>query len=167
MKKLHDPSEPLQRLLDHAGGLGPKLGPVLFQFPRQWKVNLERLTEFLHELQLHLGHRYAFEFRHRSWLSAEVYEVLKAHHAALCLPVGWDIPLDPQLTGDWTYVRFHGGEHSIALTNREVQPWAERLRAWRDQSIDSYCYFNNDTIEHHRAPAVDNARRLRELVDQR
>jgi uncharacterized protein YecE (DUF72 family) len=165
MKKLKDPEEPLARLLEHASGLGRKLGPVLFQFPRQWKVNLERLAHFLEALDAHPKHRYAFEFRHKTWLTAEVYGLLRARGAALCLPIGWGIPLDVQLTADWTYLRFHGGEHSIAFTDAELQPWAERLRAWRADGFDSYSYFNNDTVENGRAPAIDNARRLRELVD--
>ena len=36
MKKLKDPEEPLDRLMTAARGLEEKLGPVLFQFPRQW-----------------------------------------------------------------------------------------------------------------------------------
>ena len=43
LKKLKDPEEPLARLMGHAGGLGEKLGPILFQFPRQWHRNQERL----------------------------------------------------------------------------------------------------------------------------
>src|SRR5918997_1728416 len=73
MKKLREPEEPLQRLLEHAGGLQEKLGPVLFQFQRQWKLNLPRLSEFMDALRAHPPHRYAFEFRHSSWLVPEVY----------------------------------------------------------------------------------------------
>jgi uncharacterized protein YecE (DUF72 family) len=164
MKKLKDPEEPLQRLLHNAAGLGPKLGPLLLQFPRRWAVDIGRLTDFLAALRHHPSHRYAFEFRHASWLTAEVYDCLRASNAALCLPVGWGIPLDVQLTADWTYIRFHGGSASIAFTDDELLPWAERIRSWRDQGLDSYSYFNNDTPENGRAPAIDNARRLRELI---
>lgn len=165
MKKLKDPEEPLARLMEHAGGLGRKLGPVLFQFPSQWRLNLERLANFVEALKAHPRHRYAFEFRHKSWLSGEVYELLKTRKAALCLPVGWGIPLDVQLTADWTYLRFHGGEHGISFTDDELRPWARRLRDWREGGIDTYSYFNNDTIENGRPPAIDNARRLQEMVD--
>lgn len=165
MKKLKDPQEPLARLMDHAGGLGRTFGPVLFQFPRRWSVNLPRLVDFLEALKRYRRHRFAFEFRHQSWLTAEVYEHLRTARAALCLPIGWGIPLDVQVLGDWTYLRFHGGANSIAFTDDELQPWANRIREWRDNGISSYSYFNNDTPEDGRAPAVDNARRLREMVD--
>jgi uncharacterized protein YecE (DUF72 family) len=46
MKKLKEPEQPLERLLHNAGGLGPKLGPVLFQFPRRWALNMPRLEDF-------------------------------------------------------------------------------------------------------------------------
>jgi uncharacterized protein YecE (DUF72 family) len=39
MKKLNDPEQPLERLMTAADGLEEKLGPVLFQFPRQWRLN--------------------------------------------------------------------------------------------------------------------------------
>lgn len=165
MKKLKDPEEPLQRLLANAAGLGRKLGPVLFQFPRRWALDIGRLTDFLAALRAHPKHRYAFEFRQTSWLVADVYDCLRASNAALCLPIGWGIPLDVQLTADWTYLRFHGGARTIAFMDDELQPWAQRIRDWRDHGIDSYSYFNNDTLENGRPAAIDNARRLRDMVD--
>jgi uncharacterized protein YecE (DUF72 family) len=164
MKKLKEPQEPLQRLLHNASGLGPKFGPVLFQFPRRWALDLERLTDFLAALRAHPPHQYAFEFRHTSWLVAEVYAFLRTSNAALCLPVGWSLPLDVQLTADWTYIRFHGGTHGVGFEDDELAPWAARIRGWRDAGIESYSYFNNDTLWHGRPAAIDNARRLREMV---
>src|SRR5919199_1461873 len=43
MKKLKDPQEPLSRLMERVEGLQEKLGPILFQFPHTWHLNLERL----------------------------------------------------------------------------------------------------------------------------
>ena len=88
MKKLKDPAEPLERLLHNARGLGKTFGPVLFQFPRQWKLDLARLQEFMLTLHVHPAHRYTFEFRHRSWLVPEVYAVLRDSNAAL-VPARW------------------------------------------------------------------------------
>ena len=164
MRKLKEPREPLQRLLEHASGLGEKFGPVLFQFPRRWAANLPRLREFFAALTEHPRHRYAFEFRHQSWLVGEVYECLREHNAALCLPIGWGIPLDVQLTADWTYIRFHGGSRSHFFEDDELEPWARRIRAWRAQGVSSFSYFNNDTLWQGRPAAIDNARRLLEMV---
>ena len=164
MKKLKDPAEPLERLVHNARGLGRAFGPVLFQFPRRWDVDLVRLGEFMQALRAHPAHRYAFEFRHQSWLTADVYACLREHNAALCLPIGWGLPLAIQLTADWTYVRFHGGERSHFFEDRELAPWAKRIRNWRDDGFDSYSYFNNDTLWQGRPAAIDNARRLREMI---
>jgi len=164
MKKLKDPEEPLQRLLHAAGGLGDKLGPILFQFPRNWDADLERLADFLMALKRHPRHRYTFEFRHDSWLREPTYALLREHEAALCLPIGWGIPLDIQITADWTYLRFHGGEHGTGFEREELKPWAERIRQWRSGGVDSYSFFNNDALWHGRPAAIDNARCLRELV---
>jgi uncharacterized protein YecE (DUF72 family) len=165
MKKLKDPEEPLDRLLDNASGLGRKFGPVLFQFPARWDLDLVRLREFMNALSAHPRHRYAFEFRHKSWLAADVYACLREHNAALCLPIGWGIPVDIQLTADWTYIRFHGGERSHFFEDDELAPWAKRIKHWREEGIDSYSYFNNDTLWQGRPAAIDNARRLRGMTE--
>ena len=64
-KKLKDAEEPLQRTFDHARGLGEKLGPILYQLPPRWKVNLDRLRHFLSLLPGDIRH--AMEFRDPSW----------------------------------------------------------------------------------------------------
>jgi uncharacterized protein YecE (DUF72 family) len=51
MKKLKDPEEPIQRLLDPISELGAKLGPILVQCPPRWRANPERLDSFLEALQ--------------------------------------------------------------------------------------------------------------------
>jgi uncharacterized protein YecE (DUF72 family) len=160
MKKLREPEEPLARLEQAAGGLGPKLGPILFQFPRRFERDLERLDGFLRALGRYRGQRFAFEFRHRSWLEESVYERLRAHDAALCLPVGWGIPLDARLTASWTYVRFHGGEPGPGFSDAELRPWARRLGAYLAQGVDVYGYFNNDPD----GAAVRDGMRLRAML---
>src|SRR5579862_8758879 len=60
VKKLADPEEPLQRLMEHASGLGEKLGPVLFQFPATWPIHLDRLRGLLAALERYPGKRFTF-----------------------------------------------------------------------------------------------------------
>src|SRR6187200_1563488 len=66
MKKLKDPESSTDRFFNVTQQLERKLGPILFQLPPHWKLNLERLEEFLTALPH--GHRYVFEFRDESWL---------------------------------------------------------------------------------------------------
>ena len=71
MKKLKDPESSSAKFFHVADRLGPKLGPILFQLPPRWKLNLERLEEFL--CTLPGEHQYAVEFRDETWLVPEVY----------------------------------------------------------------------------------------------
>ena len=58
-----------------------KLGPVLFQLPPFLKCDLPLLKDFLNALPRRL--RAAFEFRHASWFSEDVYDLLRGANAAL------------------------------------------------------------------------------------
>lgn len=160
MKKLKEPQEPLERLMERATGLAEKLGPVLFQFPHTWRANVPRLREFLDALGPYAPQRFAFEFRHQSWLTREVYELLERSGAALCLPVHPDLPLDPHLTTDWTYIRFHAGLHGIGYSGDELRFWADRIASYRQHGATVYAYFNNDLEGH----ALRDARTLMDLL---
>lgn len=65
-KKLKDPENAVDNFLPRAEHLGKKLGPILFQLPPRWHVNVERLQGLLEILPRE--HRYAFEFRELTWL---------------------------------------------------------------------------------------------------
>ena len=64
-----------------------KLGYVLFQLPPSFQADLPRLAAFLAApaMQSLQAPRIAFEFRHPSWFSEEMYKLLREHQAALCL----------------------------------------------------------------------------------
>ena len=47
LKKLKEPEEPLQSFFERAGRLGETLGPVFYQLPPHWRVNLPRFEHFL------------------------------------------------------------------------------------------------------------------------
>jgi len=161
MKKLKDPRSATAKFFAGAERLDRKLGPILFQLPPRWRVNLERLESFLAALPKE--HRYSFEFRDPSWEIAEVFELLRKHKAAFCIHDlgGKQTPLE--LTADFTYVRFHGpGEAKYAgsYSTRALKKWAERIREWQRKLARVYIYFNNDVGGH----AVNNAKKLKELV---
>ncbi len=160
MKKLKDPDEPVSRLMERAYGLQEKLGPILFQFPHQWHINLERLQPFLELLQIHPQQRYVLEFRHPSWLIPEVYKLLESAGVALCLPVSPTVPLDICLTAPWTYIRMHSGKWGTGYGEEELLTWSERIRSFITQGCDVYVYFNNDA----EAYAIRDARSLKSLV---
>ena len=158
--KLHNPQNALDKFLPVAEVLGEKLGPILFQLPPSWKVNMERLEEFLSLMPTHL--RYAFELREPSWMCDPVFEVLRRHNAALCIfeIAGYHAPL--VLTANWTYVRLHGpgGKYQGSYPKPTLRKWAKQLCEWRKNGVNSYVYFDNDEAGY----AAKNALELKELV---
>src|SRR5262249_6956841 len=78
MKKLKDARTSSAKFFSGAERLGKKLGPILFQLPPRWHMDLDRLTSFLRSLPAH--NKYVFEFRDPSWLNPHVYEALRAHN---------------------------------------------------------------------------------------
>jgi len=159
MKKLKDPEDPLERILSHAAGLGAKLGPILYQLPPWWKVNLERLRDFL--ALLPRDTRHAFEFRDPTWQAEPVFDLLREYGAGYCVMSAPDLPLHLMATSDFAYIRMHsgGGDTEGRYTEDALQWWAERIREFL-HSADVYCYFNND----YKGYAVRNAARLKELL---
>jgi len=161
MKKLRDPESSLARLLAVVDGLGASLGPIVFQLPPRWHLDLERLRGFLRALPR--DHRFALELRDPTWHTDAVVELLRRHGVAFCVfdIAGFQSPA--WITADFAYVRLHGPARQAytgSYSQAELRAWAERIRRWRRQADAVYIYFDNDD----RAFAVENALRLRELV---
>lgn len=161
MKRLTDLQPALERYYAAIGPLvsSGKLGPVLWQFPANFKRDEDRLAS---ALELLPPGRHAFEFRDRSWFTADVYALLRAYGAALAYGDHPERPWQPlELTADWTFVRFHYGHRGRRgnYADSELQAWADRLSEVRAQA-DLYAYFNNDW----EGFAVRNATRLRALM---
>jgi uncharacterized protein YecE (DUF72 family) len=161
MKKLKEPAESLQKMLQAAGELGSKLGPILFQLPPRWRVNPDRLKQFLDALPD--GHRYTFEFRDPSWFDDRIYTILASRNAAFC-QYQLEGRLSPKaITADFVYIRLHGPAEQAYQGSYDVQTlagWAGALTAWRRQEKTVYCYFDNDQAGY----AAQNALQLQEMV---
>src|SRR4051812_13210388 len=94
MKKLRDPKPALEKYFQHIRGLGTKLGPIVFQLPPQWPLDVERFSAFLDVLPPR--RQYAFEFRNPTWNVQPVYDLLSEHNAAYCMfdLAGFQSPLE-------------------------------------------------------------------------
>jgi uncharacterized protein YecE (DUF72 family) len=162
-KKLKEPEQALQNLLPRAEILGKKLGPILFQLPPKWKVNIERLQEFLDVLPRY--HKYAFEFREPTWNTERVYETLRRYNAAYCIHelAGFHTPM--MVTADFSYVRLHGpgNKYQGCYTEEKLREWADRIAEWTRELKAIYVYFDNDDCGY----AARNALELKELVPTR
>ncbi|HEY6968655.1 MAG TPA: DUF72 domain-containing protein [Candidatus Angelobacter sp.] len=160
-KKLKDPENALENLLPRAENLGRKLGPVLFQLPPKWKVNVERLENLLEILPR--KHRYAFEFRETSWMKPEVSRLLERFNAAFCIYelAGYHSPLD--VTADFTYARLHGpeqGKYQGSYSDERLGKWAKWIKAQSGTLKAIYVYFDNDQHGY----AARNALTLKQMV---
>ena len=161
MKRLRDPEEPLTRLFARTTGLGSQLGPVLYQLPSNFRMDLERLRGFLEVLPG--GVRHVFEFRDPTWYVADTFAALERHGATLCLHDKAGSEVMQLEVGSFLYVRFHGtdGRYHGSYADEVLTSWAERLVTTAATGRDAYAYFNNDP----HADATRNAATLHGLVD--
>jgi len=148
MKKLKEPEDPLDRFFRRARSLGRHLGPVLYQLPPGWKLDLGRLEYFLMSLPRDVAQ--VIEFRDTTWYAPEVYALLERHRVSLCLH---DMPGSATgrlRVGPCVYVRFHGasGRYNGSYPDDRLADWAQWLEEQARTGIDVYAYFNNDVGGH-------------------
>ena len=160
LKRLKDPEEPVALLWERASGLGDRLGPVLFQLPPRFPVEVERLRRLLATLPR--GMRPAFEFRDSSWYSDDVFRLLDGAGASLVWPDRPGLRHTLPMTGGWLYVRFHQGTASGPGYRREkLRRWASRIAT--SAAKESFLYFNNDPT----GAAIRDARTMTELLSEK
>jgi uncharacterized protein YecE (DUF72 family) len=107
-----------------------RLGPVLFQLPPALKVDIPLLSAYLDLLPE--GMRYAFEFRHASWLTEEVYDVLRARNVSLCVAESERLEVPEVITADFVYFRLRKPEYTADDVDAIASRSKELLAAGRD-----------------------------------
>ncbi len=106
IKRLKNTADFMPRFLSTIEPLAraEKLGPVLFQLPPNMKIDQKVLEEFLTALPRAVSS--AFEFRHDSWFTEEVFALLNAHNRALCVAENEERTTPDVVTSDFVYYRF-------------------------------------------------------------
>jgi uncharacterized protein YecE (DUF72 family) len=136
--RLKEVESPLRYFCDTALGLGPKLGPLLFQLPPNFKKELDRLDEVLRLVPP--GIRTAWEFRHGSWFDDEVYRVLRTRNAALCV-ADTETGTTPQVaTGSFGYVRLRDAGYPPEALER----WAATIKQLGTGWEEAYVFFKHE-----------------------
>jgi uncharacterized protein YecE (DUF72 family) len=107
-----------------------RLGPILFQLPPHLKCDEALLGDFLELLPPDL--RYAFEFRHTSWLAEPVYELLRRRNVSLCLAESEKLEVPKVITADFVYYRLRKPEYTEADVDAIAAGARELLAAGRD-----------------------------------
>jgi uncharacterized protein YecE (DUF72 family) len=159
MKRLRDAETPLANFI--ASGLlrlGEKLGPVLWQFPPNFRFDAERIERFLRllphdtESAITLGRKHdhrlkapawltvdrdrplyhAFEIRHDSFRDRAFIDLLRRYDVALVCADTVDWPRLMDVTADFVYCRLHGSQELYASSydDEALDAWARRVTAW-------------------------------------
>jgi uncharacterized protein YecE (DUF72 family) len=160
MRRLRQIEEPLANFL--ASGvfnLREKLGPILWQFPPNFKYERARMEPFLellpHDIPaaraivqkrsrwmkgrsfLPAGEpralRHAIEIRHESFLNSTFVDLLRRNRVALVIAETarrW--PMAHDITADFVYMRLHGDKelYQSGYQDLALTRWARRMRAW-------------------------------------
>jgi uncharacterized protein YecE (DUF72 family) len=163
------------------------LGGVLIQLSPYFKMtdreSLGRLRALFQMLDTD-AHRYAIEFRHRSWLNergneitSDAIEVLQEFKVANVIIDGPGFPMTRSLTAKHAYVRFHGRNYDIWFKDEkeddyrinrydylydhdQLSSWEPRLSEMISNCENAWIYFNN----HGRAKAVKNAFQMMDVL---
>jgi uncharacterized protein YecE (DUF72 family) len=123
-KRLKECATDLEYALAAYRAMQPRLGPVLFQLPPNFRRDDARLSGFLELLPPDV--QAAFEFRSDTWFSDDVYALLRAKGAALVLSDVDDRPEPPLVpTARFGYLRLRRTAYSDAA----LATWLERVRA--------------------------------------
>ncbi|WP_217913466.1 DUF72 domain-containing protein [Miltoncostaea marina] len=145
IRRLRDPAQPVARLMEVAGRLGDRLGPVLVQLPPGMRRDAGLLDAALAEFPP--GVRVAFEPRDDSWSHAETWRVLERHDAALAMADRHSRPVTAvRRTATWGYLRLHEGRAAPhpCYGVGALDGWARRLAGLFGPDDDVFVYFNND-----------------------
>lgn len=159
IRRLKNVEEPLARFFSQGLlRLGPKLGPVLWQFPPSLKFDAQTFEDFFALLPrsssaaARLGRthdawadgrsgneddedreiRHAVEVRHKSFACEEYIELLRQYSVALVVADTPKWPLLFDLTADFVYCRLHGSEqiYTSGYDQEAIKTWARRVVAW-------------------------------------
>ena len=115
-----------------------KLGPVLFQLPPYLHRDVARLAGFLELLPDTL--RATVEFRHESWLTDEVFGLLRERGVALCVAESDKLVVPEVVTAGFVYERLR----KPAYTDDELAAIAARARRFLASGLDVYLVFKHD-----------------------
>jgi uncharacterized protein YecE (DUF72 family) len=152
--RLKNVDDPVRFFCDTARTLGARLGPLLFQLPPNFKVDAGRLADLL--VLLPPDVRAAFEFRNATWFTEEVYTLLRARNAALCVADNDDGATPTVATADWGYLRLRATGYS----DEDLAGWLATMRRIGERWRDAFVFFKHE--EKGTGPAL--ARRLLALL---
>ncbi|MGZ8896723.1 MAG: DUF72 domain-containing protein [Halobacteriota archaeon] len=124
-KRLYDTRRALSDFFEICGVLGHKLGPFLLGLAASFKKDLDRLDEFLSLLPAIV----AFEFRHDSWFSDDIFDRFRGQSNLSLVVLGAQFGNNIDCFRNFTYSRWHArGGNLDVYSSEELDYWARRIR---------------------------------------
>src|SRR3954470_62602 len=143
IKRLKDATEAANSFLKSLQCISQagKLGFVLFQLPPFLKADVPLLSDFLAGLP---QGKLAFEFRHASWFTDEVFDTLRAKNATLCVAESEKLETPDVATSNCVYYRLRKPQYSPEEQKQICTKLEKHLGAGRDVFV---YYKHEDTPE--------------------
>jgi len=142
-KVLAEAGESIQHFLESGLlELGPKLGPILWQFAPTKKFEPEDFEAFLAALPHEMGGqrlRHVLEVRHESFCNEGFISLARKYKAAICLALSDKYPLIADVTSDFIYARLQTSQadEETGYAPKDLDLWAARAKHWsKGEAVD-------------------------------
>jgi len=144
--------------------LGPKLGPILWQFAPRRKFDRDDIAGFIDLLPPEVDGirlRHAIEPRHESFDDEKFFELCRSRSIAVVLEDSDEYPAIEADTADFAYARFQRMREEVptGYDSEALDGFAKRARQWQKDGRDAYVFMINGAKV--RAPAAALALRER------
>jgi len=136
--RLRNIDEPLRIFLELIRKLNAKLGAVLFQLPPNFRKDLARLGDLLTQFPTDV--RAACEFRHVSWWSDDVYDLLRSTNTALCIADTAEGTTPLVSTANFGYIRLRDEGYDEA----GLRDWMTTVQALGSAWTDAFVFFKHE-----------------------
>ena len=159
--KLAEAREGLAGFFDQGfAALGPKLGPILWQFTHYRKFDPDDIAGFLDLLPTELDGmklRHALEPRNESFRDERFFQLCRERNVAIVLEDSDDYPTIEADTADFAYARLQRMNEDISTGYDEaaLNGFARKARDWASSGRDAYIFMINGAKV--RAPAAAQA----------
>jgi uncharacterized protein YecE (DUF72 family) len=146
--------------------LGPKLGPILWQFAPRRKFDRDDIAGFIGLLPEKLEGitlRHAIEPRHDSFKDDQFFDLCRARNIAVVFEDSDDYPCIEADTADFAYARLQRMNEEIetGYDGDALDGFADRARKWRNAGRDAYLFLINGAKVRAPAAALALQERLR------
>ena len=140
--------------------LGPKLGPILWQFTHYRKFDRDDIAGFLDLLPTEFDGmrlRHAIEPRHESFRDERFFELCRERNVAIVLEDSDDYPTIEADTADFAYARLQRMSEDVptGYDDASLDRFAKMARGWASAGRDAYIFMINGAKV--RAPAAAQA----------